>query len=153
MSLREKISEELKTAMRAKEKETVATLRLVNAAIKDKDISSRTADSREVISDDKILALFQSMIKQRNESIKMYTQGNRPELAAKEAAEIKIIESFLPTQLSEDEIKEAVNSAISSIGAETIKDMGKVMGDLKSKYTGQMDFSKAGGMVKAVLAG
>lgn len=152
MSLRENITEKLKAAMRAKDELTVSTLRLVNAAIKDKDISVRTETNREGINDEQILSLFQTMIKQRHESVKMYNQGGRPELADRETAEIKIIESFMPKQLSDDEIKAVVESAIAAVSAASVKDMGKVMAELKAKYTGQLDFAKAGGMVKAALA-
>jgi hypothetical protein len=148
MSLREKLSEQLKTAMYAKDELTTSTLRLIISAMKDKDIAARTADSREGISDEQILALMQTMVKQRNESIKMYEQGGRPELAAREAGEIGIIEKFMPKQFSESETADAVTQAIAAIGATSIKDMGKVMAELKSKYTGQMDFAKAGVLVK-----
>ncbi len=151
--LREKFTADLKTAMLAKDEAAVGAIRLIIAAMKQKDIDSRTAESREGISDSQILALLQSMIKQRNESIEMYKKGNRQDLADKEATEIKIIERYLPKQMSEDEMKVAVEAAISAAGASSIKDMGKVMGELKSKYTGQMDFAKAGGMVKEKLAG
>lgn len=152
MSLREKLTENLKRAMHARDEITVATLRLIIAAMKDKDIAARTAESREVIRDEQILSLLQSMVKQRQESIKMYLQGGRPELAERESAEIRVIESYLPKQLSEDEMKSVVQQAIVAAGATGIKDMGKVMAELKAKYSGQMDFSKAGGLVKDRLA-
>ena len=152
MSLREKLTENLKRAMHARDEITVATLRLIIAAMKDKDIAARTAESREVIRDEQILSLLQSMVKQRQESIKMYLQGGRPELAERESAEIRVIESYLPKQLSEDEMKTVVQQAIVAAGATGIKDMGKVMAELKAKYSGQMDFSKAGGLVKDRLA-
>ncbi len=151
--LREKFTADLKAAMVAKDEAAVGTIRLIIAAMKDKDIAARTAESREGIGDEQILSLLQSMVKQRNESIEMYKKGNRQDLADKEAAEIKIIENYLPKQMSEDEIKAAVDAAIAAAGASSIKDMGKVMGTLKSRYTGQMDFSKAGGIVKEKLAG
>jgi uncharacterized protein YqeY len=153
MTLREKFTEDMKQAMRDKDETGLATLRLINAAIKDKDIAARTADSREGIKDEQILSLLQGMIKQRQESIKMYEQGKRQDLADKEAAEIKVIEKYLPKQLSDDEVKAVVQQVIVSIGATTIKDMGKVMAELKAKYSGQMDFAKAGGIVKEKLAG
>jgi len=153
MSLRVKFVENLKLAMHAKDEITVATLRLIISAMKDKDIAARTAESREGIKDEQILSLLQAMIKQRQESIKMYLQGNRPELADRESAEIKVIEAYLPKQLSEDEMKAAVQQAIAATGAASIKDMGKVMAELKAKYSGQMDFSKVGGLVKDKLAG
>ena len=153
MSLREKFTEDMKQAMRDKSEVALATLRLINAAIKDKDIAARTADSREGIKDEQILSLLQGMIKQRQESIKLYVQGGRQELADKEAAEIKVIEAYLPKQLSDDEMKAAVLKTITSVGATNVKDMGKVMAELKAKYSGQMDFSKVGGIVKEKLAG
>ena len=125
----------------------------MNAAIKDKDIAARTAESREGIKDEQILSLLQTMIKQRQESIKLYQQGKRQDLVDKESAEIKVIEDYLPTQLSDDEMKAVVQKVIASTGAASVKDMGKVMAELKAKYSGQMDFSKAGGMVKEKLAG
>ena len=153
MSLREKFTEDMKQAMRDKSEVALATLRLINAAIKDKDIAARTADSREGIKDEQILSLLQGMIKQRQESIKLYVQGGRQELADKEAAEIKVIEAYLPKQLSDDEMKAVVLKTITSVGATNVKDMGKVMAELKAKYSGQMDFSKVGGIVKEKLAG
>ena len=153
MSLREKLTENMKQAMRDKDELTLSTLRLILSAIKDKDIAARTADSRDGIKDEQILSLLQSMVKQRQESIKMYTQGNRPELAERESGEIKVIESYLPKQLSDDEVKAVVQKVVKDIGATSVKDMGKVMAELKAKYSGQMDFSKVGGIVKEKLAG
>ena len=153
MSLRAKFTENLKEAMHAKDEVTVATLRLIISSMKDKDIAARTAENREGIKDEQILSLLQFMIKQRQESIKMYLQGGRPELAERESAEIKVIERYLPKQLSEDEMKNAVQQTIVSVGATNAKDMGKVMAELKAKYTGQMDFSKVGALVKDKLAG
>lgn len=152
MSLREKLNTDLKAAMHAKDEMTVSTLRLINAAIKDKDIAARTAESREGIKDEQVLSLFQSMIKQRQESVKMFIQGGRPELAERETAEINVIERYLPQQLSEDDMKAVIQQTIVSIGASGIKDMGKVMAELKTKYSGQMDFSKVGGLVKEKLS-
>lgn len=151
MALREKFTEDLKKAMVAKEEVTVSTLRLINAAIKDKDIAARTADSRDGIKDEQILSLLQTMIKQRQESIKMYEQGKRQDLADKEAAEIKVIETYMPAQMSDDEMKAAVAKVITATGAAGMKDMGKVMAELKAKYSGQMDFSKVGAVVKEKL--
>ena len=153
MSLREKFTEDMKQALRDKAEVTLSTLRLINAAIKDKDIAARTAESREGIKDEQILSLLQTMVKQRQESVKLYLQGGRPELAERETAEMKVIESYLPKQMSDEEMKSAVQAVISSTGASTIKDMGKVMAELKTKYSGQMDFSKVGGLVKEKLAG
>jgi hypothetical protein len=151
--LREKLTADLKKAMLGRDELGVSTIRLINAAIKQKDIDSRTAENRDVISEAQILSLLQSMIKQRQESIKLYEQGKRQDLADKEAGEIKIIENYLPKQLSEDEMKAAVQRTITAIGATNVKDMGKVMAELKAKYSGQMDFSKVGGLVKEKLAG
>jgi uncharacterized protein YqeY len=153
MSLREKFTENMKDAMRAKDEVTLATLRLIIAAVKDKDIAARTLESREGIKEEQILSLLQGMVKQRQESIKLYIQGNRPELADRESAEIKVIERYLPKQLSEEEMKAVVLKVITSVGATTVKDMGKVMAELKANYSGQMDFSKVGGLVKEKLAG
>jgi hypothetical protein len=153
MSLREKFTEDLKLAMHAKDETKVGTLRLMISAMKDKDIAARTAESREGIKDEQILSLLQAMIKQRQESIKMYIQGKRQDLADKEQSEIKVIEHYLPKQLSDEEMKNVVQQAIAATGAASIKDMGKVMAELKAKYSGQMDFSKVGGLVKDKLAG
>lgn len=153
MALREKFTEDLKKAMMAKNEVVVGTIRLIISAMKDKDIAARTAESREGIKEEQILSLLQSMVKQRQESIKMYQQGNRQDLVDREAAEIKVIEGYLPKQLSDDDMKAAVQQVIVSVGATTIKDMGKVMAELKTKYSGQMDFSKVGGIVKEKLAG
>jgi len=151
--LREKLTADLKTAMLGKNEIAVHTIRLINAAIKQKDIDGRTAESREGISEPQILSLLQTMIKQRQESIKMYEQGKRQDLVDKEAGEIKIIENYLPKQLSEAEMKDVVAKTITAVGAANIKDMGKVMNELKAKYSGQMDFAKVGGIVKEKLAG
>jgi uncharacterized protein len=151
--LRTRFQDQLKQSLHAKDEIAVSTLRLIIAAMKDRDIAVRAKGNWEGISDDEILAMLQSMIKQRNESIKMYEVGNRPELAAREASEIRVIETFLPEQLSAEEIKTAIESAVVSVNATGIKDMGKVIGELKAKYTGQMDFSKVSGMVKERLAG
>lgn len=149
--LREKFTADLKTAMLGKDELSVHTLRLINAAVKQKDIDSRTEDSREGISDAQILSLLQTMIKQRQESIKMYEQGNRKDLADKEAGEIKVIERYMPKQLSDAEVAAAVQATIAAVGAASIKDMGKVMNELKAKYSGQMDFAKVGAVVKEKL--
>ena len=149
MLIREKIGAALKDAMRAKEADRLSTLRLINAAIKDKDIALRgTADDTAGVTNDDILAIMGRMVKQRQESARAYEEGGRLELAEKELSEIKIIEEFLPKQLSEDEASAAVEAAIAEVGATSIRDMGKVMGILKGKFTGRMDFGKAGPMVK-----
>lgn len=148
MSIRAKINEELKIAMHARDQQKVNALRLINASIKDKDIASRTEENRDGIGDDAILSLMQSMIKQRRESAEIYRGANRQDLVDKEESEIVVIEAFMPSQLSDAEVSSAIDLAIKAIGATSIKDMGKVMAELKSKYAGQMDFSKAGALVK-----
>lgn len=150
--LRTRFQDQLKQSIHAKDQIAVSTLRLIIAAMKDRDIAARGKGNWEGIGDDEILSMLQSMIKQRHESIKMYEVGNRPELAAREASEIRIIETFLPAQLGEDEVKAAIEDAVSTVSATGIKDMGKVIGELKSKYTGQMDFSKVSLLVKERLA-
>lgn len=149
--LREEIKKELVSAMKEKNESKTATLRLINAAIKDKDIEARPKGNLNGIDDSAILSLLQSMIKQRKESIEMYKQGNRLDLAEKEQSEIDIIAAFLPKQLSESEMKEKIQDVISKTGASSIKDMGKVMGALKAQYAGQMDFGAASGLIKQLL--
>ncbi|SEW00239.1 hypothetical protein SAMN04488515_0596 [Cognatiyoonia koreensis] len=152
MDMRSRVNAALKDAMKAKEADRLATLRLINAAIKDKDIALRGTDQEEEgVSDADVLAIMGRMVKQRQESARAYEEGGRLELAEKELEEIKIIEEFLPKQLDEDEAAAAVDAAIAEVGAENIRDMGKVMAVLKGKYTGQMDFAKTGPMVKARL--
>lgn len=146
---RTEITDALKEAMKAKDATRLGTLRLINAAIKDRDIALR-AEGGEV-GDAEILAILGKMVKQRQESAKAYEEGGRLELAEQEMAEIKVITDFLPAQLSEDETAAAVDEAIATTGAESIRDMGKVMGVLKGKYTGQMDFGAVGPLVKARL--
>lgn len=151
--LRDKLNEALKDAMRARDMEAVGAVRLILAKLKEVDIASRTEANREGVADDKILSMLQGMIKQRNESITLYEKGNRPELAAKEKAEIAVIERFLPKQMDDAAVDAAVKEAIASAGAKTVKDMGGVMAALKTKYAGQMDFAKASAAVKKALAG
>jgi len=151
--LRNTFQDRLKQAMHAKDELATSTLRLIVAAMKDRDIAARGKGNWDGISDDEILSMMQAMIKQRQESIKMYEIGKRPELAEREAAEIKIIEGFLPKQMSEEEVKTLIDTIIKSTGATGIKDMGKVMAEMKGKYAGQLDFSKASGWVKERLAG
>jgi uncharacterized protein len=152
MSLRETINAALKDAMKAGDKRRVSTLRLMNAAIKDKDINSRSDGHASAVTPDSGLAdLFAKMVKQRQESVAVYDQGGRPELAAAEREEIAIIHEFMPKQLSEDEAKAAVAAVIKAVGAASVKDMGKVMAELKAKYAGQMDMAKAGAVVKSLL--
>lgn len=151
MSMREDISAKLKQAMKNKDMARLSTLRLINAAIKDKDIALRGETGEGEVSDADILGILGKMVKQRQESARVYEEGGRLELAEKERQEIVIIEEFLPKQLGEDEIAAAIETAITDTGAESIRDMGKVMGALKAKYTGQMDFGRAGGMLKEKL--
>lgn len=148
--LRQEISQALTTAMKAHEKMRASTLRLIMAALKDRDIANRGA-GKDPVSDDEILAILAKMIKQREESAKMYEEGNRIELAENERAEIEIIREFLPQQLSDEEIRANSAAAIAEIGAEGLRDMGKVMAVLKERYTGQMDFAKASGVLKELL--
>lgn len=151
MDLRTRVNVALKDAMKAKEADRLSTLRLINAAIKDRDIEARGAGNDEGVGDDVILAILGKMVKQRQESAKVYEEGGRLELAAKELSEVRIIEDFLPRQLSDEEAQAAIEAAITAVGADSIRDMGKVMGELKEKYTGRMDFGKSGPMVKAKL--
>jgi uncharacterized protein YqeY len=151
MGLREQINDSLKEAMKAKDQKRVGTLRLVNAALKDKDIAARTETSRELLGDNEILSLLAKMIKQREDSITAYEAGNRPELAAAERNEIAIIRDFMPKQMSAEEAKAAIAKVITELGAASIKDMGKVMAALKERFAGQMDFGKASSAVKEAL--
>lgn len=149
--IREQIKAKLIDAMKAKDEQVTGTLRLINATIKDKDIEARPKGILNGIDDTAIMSLLQTMIKQRKESIDMYTKGNRTDLAAKEQAEIDIIQSFLPKQMSDDEVKAVIEKLVAETGAASIKDMGKVMGALKAKYAGQIDMGKASGLIKSVL--
>ncbi|MGH6870700.1 MAG: GatB/YqeY domain-containing protein [Rhizomicrobium sp.] len=153
MSLRDRFNDQLKEAMKAKDARRVSTLRMILAGLKDKDIAARTETSREGISDDDVLGLLAKMIKQREESAAAYRAGNRPELAESEDAEIAIIRGFMPRQMSPDEAGAAIAAVIAEVGAASVKDMGKVMGALKERYAGQMDFGKASGMTKELLSG
>jgi uncharacterized protein len=150
--LREAFSERLKQAMRARESRTVSTVRLIMAALKDRDIAARGTGNTEGIADPEILRLLQGMVKQRRESIALYRQGNRPELAQQEEEEIAVIESFLPQQMSDAEIAAAVKAAIADTGAAAIKDMGKVMAVLRERHAGTIDMARAGPVVKQLLA-
>ncbi len=149
--MREKITADLKTAMKSGDRARVDALRLINAALKDKDIEARGAG--KTLSEDEALALLQKMIKSRQESLDIYEKNNRPDLADKERFEIAVISGYLPSQLSEAEVAEAVKAAVAELGATSIKDMGKVVAALKAKYTGRMDFTKASALVKAALSG
>jgi len=148
--MRDQINAAMKDAMKAKDKVKLSTLRLISAAIKDRDIANRTS-GKDSVSDDDVLAILAKMVKQREDSARVYEEGNRLELAEQERAEIVIINAFLPAQLGADEVEAAISSAIGESGAESLRDMGKVMGVLKGKYTGQMDFSKASAAVQAQL--
>ena len=150
--LRDKINDQVKDAMRSQDKLTLSTLRLVNAAIKNADIEARGAGKAQ-LSDDELLGVLQKMIKQRQESVELYEKGGRKELADQERGEIAIITGFLPKQMSDDEMKAAIKAVINETGASSMKDMGKVIGALKAKYAGQMDFGKASGLVKGALTG
>lgn len=151
--LREELKKQLVEAMKSKNDAVVSTIRLINAAIKQKDIEARPSGNTDGIDDAAILSLMQSMIKQRRESIDMYKKGGRPELAAAEQSEIDVIQTFLPQQMSEEEMKKAIADIIAATGASSIKDMGKVMGALRGKYAGQMDFGAASSLIKQMLAG
>ena len=150
MSLREKLNAAMKDAMKSGDKARLSAVRLINAAVKDRDIEARSA-GKERASDEEIVALMQKMIKQRHESAAMYEKGGRPELAAQEQGEIAVISSFMPQQLSESAVAAAIKEAIAATGALSVKDMGKVMAALKERHAGKMDFSKAGPAVKAAL--
>ncbi|MDV7142535.1 GatB/YqeY domain-containing protein [Tropicimonas sp. TH_r6] len=149
--LRNRVSAGLKDAMRNKQAARLSTLRLITAAIKDRDIATRAEGVTEGASDAEVLQILGKMVKQRQESARAYEEGGRLELAEKERAEILVLEEFLPRQLGEAEVEAAIATAIEEAGAESIRDMGKVMGALKSKYTGQMDFGAVGPQVKARL--
>ncbi|MCG7625587.1 MULTISPECIES: GatB/YqeY domain-containing protein [unclassified Epibacterium] len=151
MDTRTRVNEALKQAMKDKATDRLCTLRLINAAIKDREIAARGDGEEGGIGDEEILAILGKMTKQRKESVRAYEEGGRLDLAEREMGEIAIIEEFLPKQLSEDEVSNAVKAAVDETGAESIRDMGKVMGALKAKYTGQMDFGKVGPMVKDQL--
>ena len=152
MSLREKLSTDMKEAMKAGEKKKLATIRLMISAVKEKDINSRTeGHDSALISDAGIMDVLTKMVKQRQDSITAFEQGGRPELAQNEKDELTIIQSYMPKQMDEAEAKAAVAEVIKSVGATSVKDMGKVMAELKTKFSGQMDMGKAGGIVKALL--
>lgn len=151
MTLRDRLQAALKDAMRAKEVERLSTLRLINAAIKDREISLRGEGGEGEVSEVDITAILSKMVKQRQESARVYEEGGRLELAEKELNEITVIEEFLPRQLQGDEVDAAITAAIAEAGATSIRDMGKVMAVLKGKYTGQMDFGAVGPRVKDML--
>ena len=149
--MRSLLDKNLKEAIKSQEKQRLATLRLINAAIKDRDIAVRSEENTEGVSDSEIILILSNMVKQRKQSIVQYEEGGRIELAERERQEIKIIEEFLPNQLNEQEIKEEVSKIIESKDQLNIKDMGKIMGELKTKFSGRMDFGKASEIVKALL--
>lgn len=156
--MRDKLINDMKDAMRSGDKIRLSTLRLINAAIKDRDIACRVdsdgqSTGKEKIDDQEILALLQKMIKQRRDSAESYIKGGRKDLADKEVAEIAIIEGYLPKQMSEEETRAAVTALIKDLDAKGLQDMGRIMGGLKAKYTGQMDFGKASAIVREALSG
>jgi uncharacterized protein YqeY len=151
MALREQLNDALKEAMKAKDARRVSTLRMVMAALKDRDIANRSEESRDLIGDDEILFLLAKMIKQREESAASYDAGNRPELAAAEREEIAVIQAYLPKQMSDADVDAAAKAVIAEVGATSMKDMGKVIATLKERYAGQMDFAKASATVKGLL--
>ncbi|MGF1595096.1 MAG: GatB/YqeY domain-containing protein [Kiloniellaceae bacterium] len=149
--LRSRLNDALKDAMKAKEARATSTLRLILAALKDRDIAERTKGNGDGLGDDAILEMLQKMVRQRHESIEMYTKGERPELAQREAEEIEVIERFLPKQMDESDMRAAIDGVIEELGAASVKDMGRVMSTLKERYPGRMDFGKASGIVKQAL--
>ena len=151
MSLREKINQQFSVALKNKDKTLISTLRLILAAIKDRDIANRTGGKRDESKDQEIVKVLQKMKKQREDSANLYKKGGRQELLNAEEAEIKIINTFLPKQLSEEETTKICKEVIKSIGASSIKDMGKIMGSLKQKYSDKIDFSKANVIIKGLL--
>ena len=152
MDMRERVNVALKQAMKDKAADRLSTLRLINSAIKDRDIAARVDADSEGVGDSEVLAILGKMSKQRMESVRAYEEGGRVDLAERERAEIAVIEEFLPRQLTQAEIDTAVSDAIAATGATSIRDMGKVMGELKTKYLGQMDFGAVGPMIKARLS-
>jgi uncharacterized protein len=149
--LRTDLKDSLKEAMKSKDKRKISTLRLIKATLHDRDIASRDKDNEAGISDDEILQMLTTMIRQRRESIAAYEQGGRVDLAASEQAEIDIISEFMPRQFTEEETKKAVTNIIEELGAEGLKDMGRTMAELKKNYAGKLDFGKASALVKAAL--
>ena len=152
MSLREKINEEFNAALKSKNKNLISTLRLILAAIKERDIANRTAEKKEAVKDPEIIKVLRKMKKQRQDSVVLYRKGERQELLEVEEGEIKIIDTFLPKQLNEEETKKICKKVIESLGASSVKDMGKIMGSLKQKYSDSIDFSKVNIIVKGLLS-
>jgi uncharacterized protein YqeY len=151
MGLRDQINDSLKAAMKSGDKRRVSTLRLINSAIKDRDIQNRTQGPDAGVSDAQVVEVLARMVKQRQESLEIYEKAARDELAAQEREEIHIIQSYMPKQLTDEEVKSVIAAMIKEVGATSIKDMGKVMAALKAKYSGQMDFAKAGAVIKGLL--
>ena len=149
--LRDAINNAVKEAMKAREERKLSTLRMMNSTIKNADIDAR-GNGKPPLSDDDLLGVFQKMIKQRQESVELYEKGGRAELAAQERDEIAVIQAYLPKQMSDDDVKAAIAPVIKETGAASMKDMGKVVAQLKAKYAGQMDFAKASGLVKTALS-
>ena len=149
--MRSELNENLKEAIKSQEKQRVATLRLINAAIKDRDIAVRSEENTEGVSDNEIILILSNMVKQRKQSIIQYEEGGRIELAEREREEIKIIQEFLPNQLTDEEIQTEISKIINANDYLSIKDIGKIMSELKSKFSGRMDFGKASGIIKALL--
>jgi len=149
--LRTRLNDALKDAMKSKDAVSTSTLRLILAALKDRDIAERTKGNGDGLGDEAILEMLQKMVRQRHDSIEMYTKGQRDDLARREAAEIEVIERFLPKQMDETDMRAAIEGVISELGADSVKDMGRVMGTLKQRYPGRMDFGKASGIVKEAL--
>ncbi len=152
MDMRERVNVALKQAMKDKAADRLSTLRLINAAIKDREIAARGDSEAESVGDAEVLAILGKMAKQRMESVRAYEEGGRLDLAERERAEIAVIEEFLPRQLTDAEVEAAIAAAIDKTGATSIRDMGKVMGELKGRYTGQMDFGTVGPMIKTRLS-
>lgn len=152
-AMRDRIAQAMKQALKDKDQVALATIRLISAALKDRDIAARGQDRHDGISDDEILSMLQTMIKQRQESARIYEDGGRPDLMETERAEIAIIQQFLPEPMSEAEIEAAIKAAVASTQAASVKDMGKVMAHLKAEHAGQMDFSAVSQLVKSRLMG
>ena len=152
MSLREKINKQFNTALKSKNKTLVSTLRLILAAIKERDIANRTSEKKEEVKDTEIIKVLRKMKKQRQDSVDLYKKGKRQELLEAEEAEIKIIDTFLPKQLNEEETKKICKEVIESLGASSIKDMGRIMGSIKQKYAETIDFSKVNIIIKGLLS-
>tara|TARA_Y100000590_G_scaffold284704_1_gene320432 strand:+ start:63 stop:524 length:462 start_codon:yes stop_codon:yes gene_type:complete len=151
MSLRNKINDQFNAALKTKNKNLISTFRLILAAIKDRDIANRSSGNKEEVKDPEIIKVLRKMKKQRQDSADLYKKGERKELLEAEEAEIKVIDTFLPKQLNDEETKKICKEVIESVGASNIKDMGKIMGALKKKYSDSIDFSKVNGIVKEIL--